>query len=95
MTVTYVQQQTETIYWKICGTSVVQSLEIWMNLSHYSTKICPQDIRDPKTPLLTHSLPINDLENSQTYRKNMGGGEKMCVSFFSTQFVSLCSTITE
>lgn len=86
--VMYVQQQTETIHWKICGTSVVQSLEIGMSLSHYSTKIRPQDIRDSKTPLLTHSLPINDLEHSQTYRNNMGGRKR--VFRFSVHSVFHC-----
>lgn len=62
------------------------SLEIWTTLSHYTTKICPQDIGNSDEDPSTHSLPINEPENSQTYRNNMGG-QKMFVSFFSTTFV--------
>lgn len=85
--VTYVQQQSETIYWKICGTWM-WSLEIWTTLSHYSTKICPQDIRDSDEDPSTHTLPINDLENSQNYRNNMGG-RKCMFCFFPTSFAHI------
>jgi hypothetical protein len=89
--VTYVQQQTEAIYWKICGTWA-WSLEIWTTLSRYSKKICPQDIRDSNEEPSSHSLPINDLEKRRTYRNNIGG--RKCVFRFSQQLLlTVCFTV--
>jgi hypothetical protein len=57
-------------------------------------KYVPQDIGDSEEDPSTHSLPINELENSQAYRNNIGGGGRKCVSCFSLQLLlTLCFTL--